>query len=249
MELTYETLLERIGNDPMKHLGGHSPRLIYMYFTGYHQARNLHSLPEIGGRLTMGDFNQWFIKNAWAGPQGWPSYCEMLTETEEEALRLFFEFRKLATKPVASAADDETGIVTRATPEGKLSMFGPITSDAIRKRPAMYLGNSNWASGIWSMWNGYVIAEQDIGIVDSPDAVQFKEFQEWLWKRYPLGEKTHWGKLFQFLGMDFNADVLEQFYDHFDLFLEGSTADANTKRFQEFLDGAVAAVLEDQIHK
>ncbi|MBP7376538.1 MAG: hypothetical protein KA956_08660, partial [Pyrinomonadaceae bacterium] len=196
--------------------------------------------------LTMGDFNQWFIKNAWAGPQGWASYCEMLTDTEEEALRLFFEFRKLATKPVSSASDEGTVTVIRAAPEGKLSMIGLITSDAIRRRPGMYLGNCNWTSRMWSMWNGYVIADQDMGIVDSPDAVMFKEFQVWLWKRYPFGEKTHWGKLFQFLGMDVNANVLEQFYDHFDLFLEGSPPDSNTKRFQEFLDGAVAAAMKNQ---
>lgn len=244
MEITCEILLERIEADPIKHLGGYSPKLIYTYFAGYEHARNFHSWSKIGGQLSMSQFNDWFMNNAYRGPQGWASFCELLTDTEEEALKLFFEFRKLAKKAVGAAGEHNDTV--SGTSETKLSMIELITADAIRNRPAMYFGNSHWTTGMWAMWHGYVSAEKDMDVENSPDCIKFTGFQKWLWERHPFAKDKNWGKLFQFLGMDVNANALEQFYDHLDLFLEEESPTAHTKRFQEFLDVAVAAALKEQ---
>ena len=96
------------------------------------------------------------------------------------------------------------------------------------------------------MWSGYVWAEKDIGVETTPDTEAFDGFQEWLNKRFEFAQGASWGKIFDFTALDVSDKALENFFDHLDLYLEGSLPDARTPKFQAFLDEAVAAALKEQ---
>ena len=242
MEITWDNLLERIKDRPLEHLGGLSPRLLDAYFIDYSEARQFHGHQEIQGTFGLFEFNRWFVSNAYAGPQGWASYCLLLTNTDEEALDLFFEFRRLA-----KASDWAVEYRFPLAPtDHKPSFLALIQSDALRKRPAMYFGNTNWIRAIWAMWSGYVWAEQDIGFKNSIDSDTFRGFQDWLKQRFGFAQDANFGKIFEFISLDIKEKALEDFFDHLELFLEGSPPEAPTKRFQSFLDDAVAAALKEQ---
>jgi hypothetical protein len=216
--------------------------LLTAYFSGYGQALQFHGHQEIQGAFGLSEFNRWFISNAYAGPQGWASYCLLLTNTDEEALDLFFEFRRLAK--VSEWTDEDR--FPPPTNAQKLSFLELIQSEPLRKRPAMYFGNADWIRAIWAMWNGYIWAEHDIGIEDSADGDAFRGFQDWLKQRFGFAQDANFGKLFEFLSLDIKEKALEKFFDHLEPFLNGSPPNARTKRFQSFLDDAVAAALKEQ---
>lgn len=242
MKIDWNNLLDRINEAPTEHLGGFSPRLLYSYFLGYELGLAFHSKPPISGVFSLSDFNRWFYTSVYGGPQGWASCCLLLTNTEEKALELFFEFRRIAKE--TNWVNDDTHESVES--ELKLSALELIKSDALRMRPAMYFGNGEWLRGIWAVWNGYLWAEHDLDIASSVDREVFLGFQEWLRERHPFGQEANFGKLFEFLALDNNKDALENFYDHLELYLEGAKPDAHTKKFQAFLDEAVASVLKDQ---
>jgi hypothetical protein len=245
MKITWDNLLERIKDAPLEHLGGFSPRLVLAYFFGYDLALQFHGHQEIEGTFGLYEFNRWFISKAYAGPQGWASYCLLLTNTNEDALDLFFEFRRLAK---ASDWADEDRLQS-SPPDHRLSFLELLHSDGLRERPAMYFGNTEWIRAIWAMWNGYVWAEQDIGVKDSVDAEAFRGFQDWLKQRFGFAQDSNFGKIFEFNALDINEKALQDFFDHLEIFLEGSAPDGRTKRFQSFLDDAVAAALKEQQRK
>jgi hypothetical protein len=190
----------------------------------------------------MREFSRWFIAKAYAGPQGWASYCVLLTDNEEQALELFYEFRRIAKK---SKWKDEDPFQP-GTPDMHISVLDLIKTDVIRQRPAMYFGNSGWLSGFWALWSGYVWAESDMGIDTSPDRDAFTGFQDWLGRRFEFAQGANFGKLFDFLALDVQTKAWENFLDHLDLFFEGAPPDARTKRFQNLLDEAVTAALKDR---
>jgi hypothetical protein len=237
MNITWDALFERIEGDPPEHLGGYSPGLLGQYFSGYEHALRFHSRQPIVGELGLWQFSQWFADHV---SPGYAGVCLLQTDSDVEALELFFEFRKLARADISTLPLDDKDWNYES-----LSMLDLIQHpDAMRLRPAMYFGNSLWTLRLWAMWNGYVEAEKDIGIEASRDTRVFFEFSNWLGERYPFAEGKNWGKLFQFLALDVHAAALENFYDHLELFLEGGAPEDHTKRFQTFLDEAVASVKE-----
>lgn len=242
LKITWEDLLERIREQPLEHLGGYSPTMFPTYFSGYSQALSVHDKPEIDGSYGLYDLNRWFVSNVYAGPQGCASYCRLLTDTDSKALDLFYEFRRIAK---ASDWKEENPVESFAA-DGSITILELIQSEALRKRPAMYFGNGEWLPGLWAMWNGYVWAEKDIGIENSNDSEVFRGFQDWLQERFPFAQGANFGKLFQFLALNIQDKAFENFFDHLELFLDGSPSDAHTKRFQSFLDEAVASALKHQ---
>jgi len=245
VEITWDNLLDRIKAQPLEHLGGLSPRLLRHYFIGYHHGLQFHGHQGIEGAIGIFEFNRWFISNAYAGPQGWDSYCLLLTNTDDEALALFFEFHRLA-----KAADwrDEEHSPAPSNAE-RLSFLELIQSDALRERPAMYFGHEDWIQAIWTQWNGYVWAEHDIGVEHSIDGDIFRGFQRWVKQRFGFAQGANFAKVFEFLSLDKKEKALDSFLDHLELFLKGAPPDSRTKRLQSFLDEAVAAALKAQQKK
>lgn len=242
MKITHEILFDRIQNDPITHLGGLSPELIDDYFFGYDLALSFHRRPPTIGRLSSFQMIRWFAENVYEGSQNVFGVCVLKTNSEEDALALYFEFRKLALKkftditpgrPLFGNANAET-----------TSLLEMLKHEALRTRPAMYFANEHWLRSMWAFCNGYLWAEADMGIKNSKDRNTLNEFQAWLDKRYPFAEGANWGKLFTFLGLGSNKMALERFYDAFDSFLEGIASDAPTKACQGWIDACVADVLE-----
>lgn len=249
MELTHEFLFERIKDNPIEHLGGYSPKLLSAYFMGYEDARRFHGHSSIAGRLGLGQLYDWFRLNAYAGREGPAAFCQLLTDTEEKALDLFYAFRRLAleTPEIKSVGDtSDASNQDNYAGQDRLSLTSLTLHQTMRTKTAMYFGNEMWLRGMWAMWSGYIWAEEDIGIVDSKDAQNFREFQAWLDERYPFAKAPNWGKMMEFLGMGVNANALEQFYDHFELFLEGSPPEGQTKRMKEWIAACLADVEERQ---
>lgn len=241
MKITWDALLERIRQAPLEHLGSYSPRRLRDYFFGYAQALFVHAKPGIEGECSLREFNEWFIEKVYRGPQGWASYCLLLTKTPTDALDIFFEFREMAKESGGTCTRELHGDALN-TPSSALDL---IRSEGVRKRASMYFAYE-WLPGIWAFWNGYVWAENDIGIKASVDRDVFTGFQKWLRERYRFAEEANFGKLFDFLALDTKEKALENFYDHLELFQEGAPPNARIKRFQTFLDEAVASALKEQ---
>ena len=237
MNTTYETIFERIEADPLIHLGGYSPTLIHAYFDGYDHSCYKHAHSNPGGRMRRRQFTDWFSNKIHSGPQDCARVCLLNTDTEEEALALFFEFRKMAFKEFT---EDQTDDSAREDPDASLSLTEVVLNEVMRTKPVLYFGNEDWLRGMWAYCSGYLWAENDFGI-DSEDRKTFTDFQKWLDKRYPFAEGRNWGKLFTFLGLGSNQQAHEQFYDVFALFLEGGDPDGPTKRCSNW----IAACLED----
>lgn len=240
MEITWNNLLARIKADPLSHLGGVSPRLLDPYFVGYGYALRFHEKGDIQGEYGVWDFNRWFASRVYGGPQGWASYCVLLTNLDEEALDLFFEFHHLFIKSGWRNVGPESSFAT-----SEISMLDLLKSDAVRTRPAMYFGNDLWLPSLWAMWNGYVWAEKDTS-VQSPDQAAFVGFQDWLDRRFEFEQRPNFAKIFDFKALNVNEKALEDFFDHFDLYLTGAPPDTRTSKYQAFLDEAVGAILKDQ---
>ena len=243
MEVNYELLFDRIKADPIAHLGSFSPSVIYPYFEGYKLARRKHGFGEISGRMSLFQFGRWFSDKVSSGSHNCSSICLLKTDTEEEALALFFEFHRIAIKEFTESQAEEPGQQT--TDEVK-ALAEWILHDSMRTRPVLYFGNTDWLRSMWALCSGYIWAEIDLGINGSEDQNIFTNFQTWLDKRYSFAEGANWGKLFTFLGMDSNQKAYGKFYDDFELFLEGGTPDSSTKRMQEWIEESIAAIKEQQ---
>jgi len=241
MKITYETIFERIEHDALVHLGGCSPNLIGSYISGYEDGRHNYDIGYPGGRLTRRQFGDWFSKKVHSGPHGCASICLLNTDTEEEALQLFFEFRKMALKEFTNEQPEEP--FEKSDGEAR-SLKGIILHETMRTKTVMYFGNDDWLRSMWAYCSGYLWAEQDLGKIDSDDRKTFTEFQKWLDKRYPFAEGKNWGKLFTFLGLGSNQQAREEFYDVFELFLEGGEPDAQTKRITDWVQACLADLKE-----
>ena len=246
MGITHEFVFDRIEKDPLNHLGGHSPDLLFCYIIGYDHARSFHKAEPVEGVLGLGDLVTWFREDCYSGPQGLAGFCRLVTDSDECALELFFELRRmrleqirkappLAQTEASAAAADESW-------ETHMSLTELVLNDSMRTRTAMYVGNERWIQGIWAMWSGYVWAERDLGIKGSPDARNFDGFQKWVDTRYPFAQGKNWGKVVQFLGVGSNDRARSEFYDLFETFLEGGLPDAPSKGCREWIAGVLADV-------
>lgn len=244
MRITWDALLDRIEADPITHLGGFSPELLHAYFMGYEHALSFHEKGKIEGSPSLFQFGRWFAEHAYAGPQGFARFCSLLTQSEENALKLFFEFRKLSKKDLASLKEPP-----QDPSEMTMSLLEFLKLDVVRTRPVMYFGSDECVTRLWAMTKGYTDAEDDIGISNSADAQALKAFDEWISERFPFAQGANWGKLFHFLALCRNSKGYELFFDNFDLFLEGGSPKDHTKRFQKFLDEVVDSVVKDQQSK
>jgi hypothetical protein len=249
MQITYEFLFERIREDPIEHLGGYSPELIHPYFMGYRNARRFHRAKPVIGRFGLLEYLDWFTENVYGGQAGFAAFCHLLTDSDENALELFFEFREIRLKELELAPAAEVAEKADLNDDSAVEHIS-ITSltlhETMRTKTALYFGNHSWLRGMWAMWSGYIWAERDMGIESSQDAKNFYNFQTWIDQRYQFAIARNWGKVMDFLGMGVNANAREQFYDHFELFLEGAPPDAQTKPMKEWIAACLADVKERQ---
>lgn len=247
MQITHEFLFERIKDNPVEHLGGYSPKLLSSYFMGYGDALRFHGRPRVSGRLGPREFLDWFRDNLYGGREGFGAFCLLLTDSEEKALELFFEFRALRLKQLDdNPSDAEASDLNDDSDLGRLSMTSLTLHETMRTKTVLYFGNDSWLRGMWAMWSGYIWAEKDIGIENSQDTQNFYNFPSWLNSRYKFTTSPNWGKVMEFLGMGVKENAREQFYDHFELFLEGAAPDGQTNRMTEWIAACLADVKERQ---
>ncbi|MDM7921868.1 MAG: hypothetical protein QUS14_06170 [Pyrinomonadaceae bacterium] len=246
MEITHELIFGRIAEEPMSHLGGHSPDLLYCYIAGYGHARRFHNNKAVTGALGLGDFVSWFRDNHYSGPQGLAGFCRLVTDTDKCALELFFELRRIRLEQIRNAPPlvqkENSPEAAQGSFENAVCLTELVLGESMRTRTAMYVGNERWIQGIWAMWSGYVWAERDLGIKGSPDARNFHGFQKWIDARYPFAQGKNWGKVIQFLGVGSNERARDEFYDLFETFLEGGQPSDPSKGCREWIDGVLADV-------
>lgn len=216
---------------------------------GYDFARKFWGLPDVHRRLSWDKFREWQESKFHLCRQNLQSFCILVCEDEKQAFDLFFHFSDMALD------ECEADLVIKEDLAGK--NFNPtkavksttliefiLNPEGIRKRPAMYFGN-NQVSGMWAMCNGFLWAEKDLGITDSSDAMNLELFQLWLDERYPFAKGQSWDKLFYFEGLGSESNGLEQFYENFEMFLEGKTSDAPPR----WIETAIENILKNQKKK
>ncbi len=235
MDITYESLFERIRESPLEHIGGYSPQLIFSYFVGYEHGIRHYGKPAPKG---FGPHEQrlWSLQTPNANPA---SVSELMTDTDADAFDLFFAFYRRA---LDNPKEIQPGTVEYEKIDQTLTEF--VLGESIRKRPAMYFGNEKWLPNLWAFCSGYLWAERDMGITDSADRQTFNGFQAWLDERYPFAKGRNWGKLMSYLGLGSSRQALDKFYDHFETFLEGTPPDGQTKQCREWIQAVLENVKE-----
>lgn len=245
MTAFYESLLFQVKVDPIKYLGRHDVRLIYPYCTGYNFARRDWGFPSLDRMIDLDKFRAWQSSKVRLSSQNLQSFCRLLTDTEEEAFELFFILYDSALKengiatPIAAFESEQ---VDPASISKKGSILALITDTAFRKRPAMYFGNDNWIQSLWTICNGYIQAEADLGVPDSEDAEKLRAFQLWVDERHPIGKGRNWGQLYSFLALESDQGALDSFFEDMEMFLAGESSSTPARWITE----AVANVLKNQ---
>jgi hypothetical protein len=238
MIIEYESLLYRIKENPVEHLGRRSVSEMYGYFFGYDLARSYWRQTEIPRRITHERFRKWLDSKVHLCRQNMTSFCLLLTEDEREAFDLYFKFYDAALE---ECKDDLIICNQKQRPINSDEILKTSTliefifNATFKERPAMYFGNHRWVSSLWAMCNGFIWAEKDMGIENSSDAINIELFQLWLDERYPIAEGKTWDKLFYFLALHSESWALREFYEHFEMFLEGDLPDSLSKTNREIL--------------
>ena len=242
----YESLLERIRQSPKQHLGQISVSKIRSYTMGYDFARQFWGLSAVNHRIPWEKFREWQESKVHLCRQNLESFCLLVCENENQAFDLFFEFRDLALEEckinlaVKEDLDAKNFNSAKAKKSSTLVEF-ILNPEGIRKRPGMYFAN-NKISGLWAMCSGFLWAEKDLGIVDSSDAMNLELFQLWLDERYPIAKGQPWDKLFYFQSLGYDDGAFEQFYENFEMFLEGKNTDAPPR----WVEIAIENILKSQ---
>ena len=245
MTAFYEALLFRVTDDPIGHLGRCDVRLLYPYWIGYDYARRDWGLGGVEHLIEREKFREWQESKVHLCSQNLQSFCRLITGAEEDAFALFFALYESAFKehgiptPIAAFESEKVdpGSVTKAG-----SMLSLVTDGAFKARPAMYFGNNNWIQSMWAMCNGYTQAEADLGILNSDDTVQLRDFQTWVDERHPIGKGRNWGNLYVFLSLDHNQTALDMMHEDLDMFLSGQSPATPAKWITE----AVENILKQQ---
>lgn len=217
-----EWILERIRRSPKEHLGQVSVSKIGCYMMGYDTARNFWGLPDVHRGLSRDKRREWQESKFHLCRQGLESFCVLVSEDEQQAFELFFEFHDMALADCEADLEFKEDLEaagfdpTTATKSRTLVAF--ILHEEVRKRPAMYFGSKK-VSLMWATCSGFLWAEKDLGIIDSSDSMNLELFQIWLDERYPMASGQPWDKLFYFQGLSSESTGLELFYENFEMFL------------------------------
>lgn len=247
MIVEYESVLYRIRENPIEHLGRRSVSEIYAYFIGYDEARRIYWQPELPRRISRERFKKWFDSKVHLCRQNMQSFCLLLTEDEREAFELYFELYDAALeecKDELSVIKQEQSSFGADKREKNGTLIEFLLKTPFRERPAMYFGNHRWINSLWAMCSGFLWAEKDLGIENSSDAINMELFQLWLDERYPIAKGRTWDRLFDFLALHYESGALNQFYEHLEMFLEGNSPDEPSKTIKEILKNA-----QDDIEK
>lgn len=231
----YETLLNRLREDPMEHIGYVSVEQIGAYFVGYETALQFYGLPELCRNLSRKRFQAWFDSKAKLERQNMESLCLLLTDDEDKAFELYFELFDSAMEEcrddLVQCPEPPAIDLTQLNLEKTFLSF--ISADYFQQRPAKYLGGGSQTRRLWAACSGFLWAEKDRGIENSSDAMNLEMFQHWLDERYPFAKGRPWFKLFYFLEIGSNKRALESFYEHLEMFLEGDEPNAPAKWIRE----------------
>jgi len=248
MTAFYEALLFRVKDDPIGHLGRCDVRLLNPYWIGYDYARRDWRLGGVEHLIEWEKFREWQESKVHLCSQNLQGFCRLITDAEEDAFALFFALYESAFRehgiatPIASfeCENIDPGSVTKAG-----SMLSLISSAAFKTRPAMYFGNDNWIQSLWTMCNGYLHAEHDLGVPNSDDAAKLTAFQLWVDERHPIGKGRNWGQLYSFLALESDQGALDSFFEDMEMFLNGESSSTPAKWITE----VVANVLKNQEQK
>lgn len=238
MLIEYESVLYRIRENPIEHLGKRSVSEIHSYFFGYDLARTFWQQPELCRRIPLERFREWINSKVHLRRHNMTSLCLLLAEDERQAFDLYFELYDSALeecKADLTTCNQEQFPVRTDEIEKSKTLVSFLFEAPIREKTALYFGNHRWISGLWTMCNGFLWAEKDMGIENSSDAMNLELFKTWLDERYPIAEGKPWDRLFDFLALHYEKGALKEFYEHFEMFLEGDSPDATSKTVKEIL--------------
>jgi hypothetical protein len=247
MIIEYESVLYRIKENPIEHLGRRSVTEIRSYFMGYEFARQFWQQPELCRRISWERFREWFNSKVHLCRQNMQSFCLLLTEDEGQAFDLYFELYDAALKECKDdliICNQKQELINPDEIKKTNTLIEFLFKAPIREKPALYFGNHRWISSLWAMCNGFIWAEKDMGIENSSDAINFELFQLWLDDRYPIAKGRNWDRLFDFFALHSESGALKEFYEHLEMFLEGDAPDATSKTIKEIVKNA-----KEQIEK
>jgi len=241
----YESVLYRIRENPIEHIGRRSVSEIQSYFVGYEIARNFWQQPELIRRISFERFREWLNSKVHLYRQNMTSLCLLLAEDERQAFDLYFELYDAALeecKEDLTICNQIEMPINSYEIEKSKTLINFLFEAPIKEKPALYFGNHRWINGLWAMCSGFIWAEKDMGIENSSDAMNMELFQLWLDERYPIAKGITWDRLFDFQSLHYESGALKEFYENFEMFLEGDSPDATSKTIKEIVKNAQADI-------
>lgn len=238
MIIDYESVLYRIRENPIEHLGRRSVTEIHAYISGYTSARTFWQQTELHHRIPHERYREWLNNKVHLCRQSMSTFCLLLTEDEREAFDLFFELYNAALEECKDdliICNQEQKPINPDEITKTNTLVNFLFEAPIREKSAMYFGNHRWVSSLWAMCNGFIWSEKDMSIENSSDAMNMELFQLWLDDRYPIAKGRTWDRLFYFNALHSESWALKEFYEHFEMFLEGDSPDALSKTNREIL--------------
>ena len=91
----------------------------------------------------------------------------------------------------------------------------------IRKRPGMYLGSCG-VTRLRFFLEGYAFARLDLGLTETKEEKEFKEFSKWVQKRFNIKSNLEWNKII-ILHYEDERDAFQVFFTLLAKFCEETT--------------------------
>ncbi|MGD9588966.1 MAG: hypothetical protein AB7V11_08680 [Pyrinomonadaceae bacterium] len=244
MKADYESILFRIREDPMARLGRIDVHLTASYMVGYESARVAWCQPPLPMRLNVDRLREWQESKVHLCRQNLQGFSRFATDTDEEALQLFFGLYESALNDCKLDLIDQNFFIESvdASSVEQTTSLVEMLIEPIRTRPALYFGNRSWMASQWAFCNGYLEAEADMNIEASSDRKLMSKFQDWVVERYRVPKDRSWAKIYEFQSLDSNQGAFDLFFEDFELFQAGKTVDSPAKWVTE----AIQKILEKE---
>jgi hypothetical protein len=235
--INYDSLLERIKNNPEKHLDELCIDSFEIYIFGYNLACEANKINQINDPIDIELFEK-FIKEKYRLFNNFPfnvkkmSILNIVCDSHEKAIIELINIRNEAiSKNLLNLNKKEDMLLL------KNKSFIEYLLDDIKQRPGMFMGNNASAGTIWTLVQGYLWCEKDYFIQNSDVSRIFKGFQKWHEERYLFSINCPWFRVLNVFALHSKNWSIDFFYDNLILFLSGEKPDTASMSVLKIIEG------------
>jgi len=237
---TFDDLLERAAADPEAHLGRRSLKALEAYLTGHNTGLRTYGVADVRDSIDGDAFRIWVnsrleMREEHERTFSLVSCAELMSGTDYEAFDTYLKLLRQAERECPSAGP----VPKLMAPPIREAIPLQVVLKPVLDCPAMYFGDDSSTHQLFAFCNGFLGAENDIG-VDGPENRQLLQmFQEWLDCRYPFGKGRPWGHTLYFLSLGSGGRSFAAFASYMEMFLNGERPDAMHPAVKEVVENVL----------